>query len=913
MNKQLPFFSQIEKICNTQSFDIKFENNIASDEIKWLNDILWMSKFPLDHEWSLYRKKNTEEKYSSYSNKILNNFSTHFDAEKFIKKYPHLEELVFIKISSKQHHLKEVISSFEEDKEEIVTLFNFEKTICIKEINLGEGDVHQHGKSTAIVHLSNGHKIVYKPRSGALDQVFNALLEEINLAKIGVYFKRMNLLNKPTHSWAEYISQQPVQEEIQIKNYYKRCGALIALSYFLMGFDLHFENIIAHGEYPMLIDLECMFNSNDSRYNVLSIGLIPQLFSVNNKFFDASGLGANSMGETIPYWQWENINTDNLNLIKRSSTLKEEKNQLLFHKKTISPKKHLNEIIEGFQCLCNWFLEQKKENNIRYLLSGFKKKTIRILPRSTQLYSNILENSFLPAALKSSKERSKILDKYLHDFPLLPTIADEHKEQIRKGEKEALLRMDIPYFTANTSDTHLEESGQKLISNYFKKSPFDFVIDRINTFKKKDVQIQVNLIKNAFAARYNLQKDFTKSSNTSRNNTINIDEELAVIIEKILNTTSEVDGKYFWECYQTSATGKTFLGTLDNSLYSGTLGIALFLSEYLRKQKSTQIQHLINSLIEDLVLNFSKFLNNIDQSTYMSLSSGISGVIYTLLKIDTEKYKEVALQLTSLFTESVITNGKINDLLEGCSGALIVLIKLYRIHPTDELLNKIKLIGTTILKEKTLDESLGRCVWKSTINEKPLTGLAHGASGIAYAFLKLYELTKEVGYRNAFYEAVDFEDIYFSNKENNWNDVRNEKNNFHNAWCYGGIGIGLVRLHAYKILNDSRFLKDIRAVISLIQSEPHNNLDFYCCGNAGKIDFLLEAFTILKEDQILDLANKKIKELVQKKEREGNYITHEATALKTENPSLFRGLSGIGFVLLRSQTPYKYASIGLFN
>lgn len=325
MNKQVPFFSQIEKICNIQKFQIKFEKKHFSNENKWINDILWMSKFALDYEWSLFQKKKTEVKYFSDCNKVLNDFSTHFNTEKFIKKYLHLGEIISINLNYKSNNLKEIISCFEKDKDEIVELFNFEKTICLKEINQGEGDVHQHGKSTAIVHLSNGRKIVYKPRSGELDQMFNTLLEEINQAKIGVDFKQINLLNKITHSWVEYIDQQPIKEEIQIKNYYKRCGSLIALSYFLMGFDLHFENIIAHGEYPMLIDLECMFNSNDREYNVLSIGLIPQLFSADNKFFDASGLGANGTGETVPYWQWENANTDKLDLVKRSSTFKKEK------------------------------------------------------------------------------------------------------------------------------------------------------------------------------------------------------------------------------------------------------------------------------------------------------------------------------------------------------------------------------------------------------------------------------------------------------------------------------------------------------------------------------------------------------------------------------------------------------------
>lgn len=909
MNKQVPFFSQIKKICDTKKTYDRSDKIVSLNDSKWIHNISWISKFTFDYEWNLYKKK----KVNSNHNEILNNFSCDFNPEKFNTKYPHLKELISTNINYKNNHLKNIITCFEKDKDEIIKLFNLEKNTSLIDINLGEGDAHQYGKSAAIIHLSNNKKIVYKPRSGKLDLAFNTLLKEINSAKIGIDFKPINLLNKETYSWIEHINQQSISKKTQAKGYYKRSGALIALSYFLMGFDLHYENIIANGEYPMLIDLECMFNSKNKEYNVLSIGLIPQLFSTGKNFFDLSGLGANGRGKTMPYWQWENINTDKLNLIKKSSSFKNERNQLFFDKKKINPKEYLNDITEGFECICNWFLEQKKENNIQYLLSGFQNNTIRVLPRSTQLYTNILENSYLPKALKSSKKRTELLNQYLNVFPFLSTIIPEHKASIREGEKKALLRMDIPYFTANTSDLYLEESGEKLIDDYFTITPFKAILNRINKFQKKDIQNQVNLIKDAFAARYKLQKNITEKTTIKHKDSTNIEDELNTIIKKILDTSLESDGKYSWKSYQASATGEIFSGRLNKSLYSGTLGIALFLSEYLKKQGNSKIQQIVDSLIEDIILNFSDFLKTIDQNSYTSLSSGISGVIYALIKIDKEKYKDIALQLTSFFTEDLITNGKTNDFLEGYSGTLVILIKLYNILPSSELLNKIKFIGSKLLNDKSFDDNLGCYVWKSTINKKPLTGLAHGASGIAYSFLKLYELTGEISYRNAFYEAVDFEDIYFSDKENNWVDLRNNKNNFHNAWCYGGAGIGLVRLHAYKILKDPRFLNDVRNIIYLIKTKPNNNLDFYCCGNTGKIDFLLESFTILKENDVFDLANEMIKELIQKKKQEGNYITHEATAISSENPSLFKGLTGIGYVLLRSQNLDKFPCIGLFN
>ncbi|MEM9549004.1 MAG: type 2 lanthipeptide synthetase LanM family protein [Bacteroidota bacterium] len=914
MNKQFPFSNSIKELCAIQNLHLESETSTLIDENKWLNDLLWMSKFAFDHEWNAYRTTHSIQQGAyPIGKKILNDFLVDFKAEKILKTYPHLVELISKNLRFKNYHLKEVINFFEEDKDDLIAFFNFEKNVSIKKISPGEGDTHLSGKSTSIVHLTNGKQLVYKPRSGELDQMFNTLLEEINSANIGVDFQRINLLNKTTHSWVEFINQLPVDEENQIENYFKRCGALIGLSYLVMGFDLHFENIIAHGEYPILIDLECMFKSDDTQFDVLSIGLVPQLFAVQDTFFDCSGLGADGKGETTPFWQWVNLNTDQLDLIKESTHFSNGKNQLFFDGKLVSPKNFLNQIIEGYQIISDWFLHKKETNEINNLFSVFKDKTIRVLPRSTQTYSNILENSYLLNALKSSDERSEIIAKSLDDFTFLPTVADEHKERIREHEKEALLRMDIPYFTANTSRTYLEQSGQKVIENFFREPPYNFILNRIKTLDRKDIQEQINLIKDAFAARYHLKDDKHESSKSVMNTPFSIDHELALIIDKIVNIAQEEDEKYIWKSYQASGSGKIFLGGLNDSLYSGRLGIAIFLAAYLKKKKNHEIQQIVDSIIHDVILNLSAFLTGIDQSSFLSFSKGITGIIYTLLKIDPIKYKETALHLTSFFTDELIAKTTENDLLEGCSGALISLIELYKIEPVRKLKDKIQFIGEKLLRERSIDKKTGLHIWKSSFNNNPLTGLAHGASGIAYAILKLYELTSESKYLEAFYEAVNFEDFYFSDKENNWCDLRNRNAAFHNTWCYGATGIGMVRLYAYQALNDPRFLKDVKNVIALIRSESVNDLDTYCCGNFGKIDFLLEAFTILKDNEILSLANHMIEKLVLKKENVGNYITHEATKIRSENPSFFRGLSGIGYVLLRSQNPSCFPSVGLLN
>ena len=48
--------------------------------------------------------------------------------------------------------------------------------------------------------------------------------------------------------------------EKEIKEYYYRCGAECCLAYVLGMTDIHMDNVIAHGKYPVIIDTEFMFD-----------------------------------------------------------------------------------------------------------------------------------------------------------------------------------------------------------------------------------------------------------------------------------------------------------------------------------------------------------------------------------------------------------------------------------------------------------------------------------------------------------------------------------------------------------------------------------------------------------------------------------------------------------------------------
>lgn len=102
----------------------------------------------------------------------------------------------------------------------------------------------------------------------------------------------------------------------------------------------------------------------------------------------------------------------------------------------------------------------------------------------------------------------------------------------------------------------------------------------------------------------------------------------------------------------------------------------------------------------------------------------------------------------------------------------------------------------------------------------PLTGLAHGASGIAWALLELTGLSGEKRFRTVALEALKYEDSLFSPERRNWPDLREMDERRHTddggrmfmaGWCHGAPGIALTRVCALKYVDSEKSRNEIEA------------------------------------------------------------------------------------------------------
>lgn len=121
-----------------------------------------------------------------------------------------------------------------------------------------EGDLsdpHNGGRSVRIVTFADGARVVYKPKDLRLDIVWLNLIEQLNAADPPIDLKAMRAIARDGFGWTEFIDHAST-DATGCKRFFLRAGAWLALFHCFVANDMHQENMIASGDYPVPIDLE---------------------------------------------------------------------------------------------------------------------------------------------------------------------------------------------------------------------------------------------------------------------------------------------------------------------------------------------------------------------------------------------------------------------------------------------------------------------------------------------------------------------------------------------------------------------------------------------------------------------------------------------------------------------------------
>jgi lantibiotic modifying enzyme len=213
---------------------------------------------------------------------------------------------------------------------------------------------------------------------------------------------------------------------------------------------------------------------------------------------------------------------------------------------------------------------------------------------------------------------------------------------------------------------------------------------------------------------------------------------------------------------------------------------------------------------------------------------------------------EEALIAASFIDQDAIALDRGFDVVSGAAGCALALLALYRATNSSMVLETAIRCGHHILSHRQLSED---GLWR-TAGSHPLAGFSHGMAGIGYAVMRLYGATGERAFLEAAEACHSYERRLFLPMDGNWPDLRGGAANSRLLcqWCHGAAGIGLARLGCSQVQNDAILDSEIATAIATTQRWTSLTTDHVCCGNFGRIEFLLAAAQSFGDQVVADAA-----------------------------------------------------------
>lgn len=920
------FYSKIQEV--PEEFSDKAINDLKCGLLKYLSVISSQSL--------LEEMSNSELKYQKFVEAIIEDNYTRFFSE-----YPYLAKLIFVRGRYWLENTSSLFKAFKNDKHLIMKKLG-QSPICVTSIKTDLSESHNHGKNVVILETKS-NRFVFKHRSVDLEYDFFGFLDYLNTNLVIKQYVPW-LIKGADYGWMEYIDQKHCTNATETKNFYIRMGSLLCLHYVLGSTDLHSENLIACGEFPVFIDLETVLNPlinlNNKHLNSLNehidikfglsvsrAGILPQwLMGPDTNVYNNSSLGGSKKGLMYPSIVWENINTDRMTYSYQEILPNEDKNLVYLDTQYQDPAKFTSEIVKGFTETYKYFLENKNSPSLKKELLRFKNKQVRFVFRATKVYTLLLEYLNHPDYMRSGVIRSIEMDilakGLLVDFTkkyIFWDVLDDELSQIENN--------DVPYYSSNTSITSLISTTQELYKNAFQYKPYERLLSLISSLNLQDLAFQTQIIKSSVetASRQNVTNDFQpyKHKNVSGPDIGNIEKTVFEIGERLLKSKITVDNRSTWVSYVSNIISHTYgYKPVGLDIANGNMGVAVFMASLYAYSGNNIYKDSLHSIIQPILDVLSE-----DWSRQEFLfrfgtggTTGIASIIYGFTKLyeytGEPKYLEYAHEFVGVITEDAINKSLRQDVTSGNAGLLLALTKIAELG-----LSKPQNISTLMSLCFRVIETNGYVnkVFKNWDYQqnKQLLGFSHGSSGILYALSRYIPYKKpSENVTKVISDILSYEEGFFDATELNWPDYRFEAPDLNVvSWCHGATGIGMSRLQLLKtdMFNEESTIDIQRALNKTMQTGAHF-LDTLCCGNSGRIDFLLELKgTKFYGSECENYKNWLIYVLTNTYKTSEDFRYFAKFNTDDVNVGFYQGISGIGYELLRTISPDKFNSMLLFK
>lgn len=498
----------LTKLESLTNIDVKSSviNNFTSMLINEIFDIfgkilaLKLAEYKINFQQN--SEYNDEDKTYKFKKFLKETFATKDCFEKFFEEYPVATRLATTRTINLVNNYLDLLSRLNNDIDDLEEVFHLNSK-KLTDISISEGDSHEQGKSVMIL-VFNNQKVVYKPKNLKVSIPFKKFIEWYSKRSDLLKLKIPNGIYKNDYTYNEFIDFAACETENDVKEFYVRYGYLVAISYLLNMNDLHMENIIAHGNQPIIVDLETLFQippklENESvtmdilkkleSDSVKSSSLLPRNINVGlNAKVELSAFKGEETQVQNQFVTPVNINTDDFHFEKGIGYFKGGNN--IPYKLTskgvvnVNYDKYRMKVLEGFNSFMEFILSNKKE--FIQFMSNFKGYKLRVLLKGTERYASLLRYSNHPSYNKEMKYRERLfMNSWAYPY---------EDKRVVSSEVEDMLFNDIPIFYTKTDSRDICDSRGKIYEDFFSISGLDAVIKKIKNLNTREIDFQRQIL-----------------------------------------------------------------------------------------------------------------------------------------------------------------------------------------------------------------------------------------------------------------------------------------------------------------------------------------------------------------------------------------------------------------------------------
>ncbi|MFJ6215469.1 type 2 lanthipeptide synthetase LanM [Streptomyces sp. NPDC092296] len=622
-------------------------------------------------------------------------------------------------------------------------------------VELGRGDPHQQGRSVALLRFANGSTVVYKPRTLAQHVFLDRMAAWLDTKVPGLGLRTPRTVPGEDYGWVEYVEYATCRSLTEVDLFYRRHGALLALAYTVEGVDLHCENLVAHRDQPVLVDVETLLHP--TLCEATNIGpdpaaaahsasvhrtcLLPQLMVGELGAVDISALGG-APGGDFPNARmaWEDAGTDTMRLVRRPAPFAGARNRPRGSTGG-GPADHLEALLTGFRVGYEAIVAHRDELLApNGPLAGAADAVGRLVARPTMLYATLLEESTHPDLLRDGLGRDAVLSVLWTE-----SADDPARRRLVEHEIADLWDGDVPLFQHRPTETVLRASDGTRVGDVLETSGLDSALSKIAAMGALDRHDQEWIISASLAAtRPDAATPHHRSASPAHPSPAAVPDPSKLLAaacglaDEIAARAARADGRANWLGLEPVDAHWTVL-PMGAGLAQGYCGVALFLAQLgaltgsalytdLARQAVAPVPGLVAALAADPELSRAVGPGGFE---------GLGGIGYAVARLATLVDDGIAdclpTVLDALAVAALDDPDARADVSAGLAGALAALHTIHRERALPAAAALADRVADRLLAAARPDRS-GRCP-----SAEP--GFMLGSAGVGWALLRHARLT----------------------------------------------------------------------------------------------------------------------------------------------------------------------------